>query len=266
MNRWLYILLCVEILLTTACTEVMDDFDLNTAESKLVVDAVVSHDKATVVLSRTTSYLNPNEIPYVSGASIVISYRDTIVSLQEDSAGHYSISTLFPEETLYELVVSVEDESVSAKSYMPKAIRWDSTMVRKSQLADLYPIPDSMGVLYEILGYITDVKDITNYYKLDVVKNDTLQSREVGDDSFFEGQNFQLLTAIGLYKPEDTLWVYLSSIDKAAYEFYNTLALSNSSSGMFSAPDNPTSNLIGDALGRFYAYSVDSVQFTFPKE
>lgn len=266
MKRLLHILICVISLLATACTEVMEDFNLNTAEAKTVVDAVLTRDRAYVILSKTTSYLNPNKVPYISGATITIAYNETILTLNEDSAGYYSIQSDFPVETMYELRVSLDNEVITAQSFMPKPVLWDSVSVKRSVLADLYPLPDSVGVLYEILGYITDTKGVANYYKLDVMKFDTLQVRDVGDDSFFEGQNFQLLTMIAAYKPEDTLWVYLNSIDKAAFEFYNTLALSNSSSGMFSAPDNPKSNLVGDALGRFYAYSVDSVQITFPKK
>ena len=63
MKRLLHILICVISLLATACTEVMEDFDLNTAEAKTVVDAVLTRDRAYVILSKTTSYLNLSKIP-----------------------------------------------------------------------------------------------------------------------------------------------------------------------------------------------------------
>ena len=268
MKKSLSILFVSLVAMFSSCTEVMEDFDLTTAEPKIVVDASVSPQKAQVILSKTTSYLNPNNVPYISGASIYLSFNDTQLALNEDSAGYYSATMNFPEETTYELNVMIGKENIRATSYMPKVTLWDSVMVQKSEFADWIPagLMDSTKTLYDVLGYMTDIKSVVNYYKVDIWHADTLLSRSVTDDGYFDGQAIQLVTLMGAYSSTDTLRLYLSSIDKAAYEFYNTLALSNSSSGMFSAPDNPKSNLEGDALGRFYAYSVDSLYVTFPEK
>ena len=268
MKKSLSILFVSLVAMFSSCTEVMEDFDLTTAEPKIVVDASVSPQKAQVILSKTTSYLNPNNVPYISGASIYLSFNDTQLALNEDSAGYYSATMDFPAETTYDLKVMIGDENIHATSYMPKIVKWDSVMVQKSEFSDWIPaeMMDSTQKLYDILGYMTDTKSVLNYYKVDIWHADTLLSRSVTDDGYFDGQSIQLVTLMGAYSSTDTLRLYLSSIDKAAYEFYNTLALSNSSSGMFSAPDNPISNLEGDALGRFYAYTIDSMYVTFPEE
>ena len=261
--KWKFDILFLLIALCCSCTEVIDDFSLNTADERLVVDATVAPDKAVVILSKTTSYLDATEIPYLSGAQVTIAYNDTIITLKEDSVGHYSNTMNFPSETYYELAISIGEEHVSARTYMPKAIRWDSSLVAVSQYADMIPISDTSKVLYEVFCYMTDPKDEANYYRVETFINDTLSSAETTDDTFFDGQSVQLLTMLYFFDRDDTMTVSMKSIDKAAYEFYNTLALSNSSSAMFSAPDNPKSNLQGNALGRFYAYSIDTLMFTF---
>lgn len=240
----------------------MDDFEVGSAEAKIVVEGTISENQAQIILSKTTAYLNPTKIPYISGAQVTISYGDEIVSLHEDSAGYYSIQQTFEANQMYELAIVVEDKLITAQSYMPPCIKWDSVVVRLSEYNEFLKT-DTLGSIYEIMGYITDPAETANYYRTERLKNDTIVGKDVTDDEYFNGQSVSLLTTLGLYKNTDTLKFYLKSIDKQAYEFYQTLAMSNSSSGMFSAPDNPKSNLQGDALGRFYAYTIDSLEITF---
>ena len=261
--KWKFDILFLLMVLCCSCTEVIDDFSLNTADERIVVDATISPDKAIVILSKTTSYLDATEIPYLSGAQVTISFNDKIVTLTEDSVGHYSKTMDFPTATNYELVVTIGDEHVSARTYMPEPVLWDSASVAVSQYAELIPNKDTTKVLYEVFAYMTDPKSEANYYRVETFINDTLDATETTDDVFFNGQSVQLLTMLYFFDKDDTLTVSMKSIDKAAYEFFNTLALSNSSSAMFSAPDNPKSNLQGNALGRFYAYSIDTLMFTF---
>ncbi len=245
-----------------SCTEVMDDFEVGSAEAKIVVEGTLSENHAQVILSKTTAYLNPTNIPYLSGAQVTISYGDTIVSLHEDSVGFYSIQQHFEAMQMYELAVLVDDKLITAKSYMPPCVKWDSVVVRLSEYNEFLKT-DTLGRLYEIQGYITDPQGTANYYRTERFKNDTIVGTDVTDDGYFNGQSIPLITSMGLFKDTDKVKIYLKNIDKQAYEFYQTLAMSNSSSGMFSAPDNPKSNLQGDALGRFYAYSIDSLNITF---
>lgn len=246
-----------------SCTEVMDDFEVGSAEAKIVVEATISPTQAQVILSKTTAYLNPTSIPYISGSHITIAYDDTIVTLHEDSVGYYSLEQQFESQKMYSLSITIGDNFITAESYMPSCVRWDSCSVKLSEYNSWYEFPDSLGKIYEVLAYVTDPVESANYYRKEVYKNDTIYSKETTDDSYFNGQTVQLETLMGFFKEDDIVKIYLKSIDKQAFEYYNTLALSNSSSGMFAAPDNPKSNLQGDALGRFYAYTVDSVIVRF---
>ena len=62
------------------------------------------------------------------------------------------------------------------------------------------------------------------------------------------------------FNPGDTVWVDLLSIDKASYDYFNTLnnILTSDRSPTSLAPANPNTNLTNGALGYFAAYSVDS--------
>ena len=222
--KWKFDILFLLTVLCCSCTEVIEDFSLKTADERIVVDAIVTPDKATVILSKTTSYLDATEIPYISGAQVTLSFNDMTVTLIEDSVGHYSKTMDFPTATQYELVISVGGEHVTARSYMPKPILWDSATVAVSQYADLIPNNDTSTTLYEVLCYMTDPKSEANYYKVETYVNDTLSSSETTDDTFFDGQSIQLLTMLYFFDKDDTLTVSMKSIDKAGFEFYNTLA------------------------------------------
>ena len=236
---------------------------MNTADPKYVVEATLTQENAVVILSKTMSYLNPSHVPYISGATVTISYNENSYTLTEDSVGFYSIKHNFPIETKYILSVVIDSDSITAESYMPKPILWDSVTVDYSEFSNWYTPEDSLAKLYDLFAYITDPKGTHNYYKLRYYVNDTLSSSNVTCDDLFDGQQIRIATYVDEFKETDTAKLYLESIDKGAYDFYNTLASSNSSSGLFSAPDNPKSNLIGGALGRFYAYSVDPVLIVF---
>nr|HPH15684.1 hypothetical protein [Bacteroidales bacterium] len=61
------------------------------------------------------------------------------------------------------------------------------------------------------------------------------------------------------FKTNDRVTFEFMSIDKANYLYYTTLVQAMTSTGNFSVPDNPTSNFTGKVLGRFIAYSSDTL-------
>ena len=248
-----------------SCTEEMDDFDLRTADAKFVIDANLTPNKAEVILSKTTSYLNPTEIPYVSGAKVSISDGNQDFLLEETTVGHYTISNNFETEIEYSLFVKIDNQEFTAKSYLSKPVLWDSSYVALSELDKLIASDDTTEHLYEINGYITDPAPVTNFYKIDMYFEDTLRDWNVVSDKNFSGKSCQILSSNEFKSPHDTLYFLLKTIDKSIYEFYVTLANCNSSSTMSAAPDNPKTNILGGALGRFSAYSLDSLMIIIPK-
>jgi hypothetical protein len=64
----------------------------------------------------------------------------------------------------------------------------------------------------------------------------------------------------------DTVWVDLLSIDKASYDYFNTLnnILTSDRSPTSLAPANPNTNLTNGALGYFAAYSISSRMIILP--
>lgn len=248
-----------------SCTEEMDDFDLRTADAKFVIEANLSPNKAEVILSKTTSYLNPTEIPYVSGAKVSISDGNQDFLLEETTVGHYTISNNFETEIEYSLFVKIDNQEFTAKSYLSKPVLWDSSYVGLSELDKLIVSDDTTEHLYEINGYITDPASVTNFYKIDMYFEDTLRDWSVVNDERFNGQSSLIFSYTEFKSPQDTLCFYLKTIDKSIYEYYVTLKNCNSSSTMSAAPDNPKTNILGGALGRFSAYSIDSLMIIIPE-
>lgn len=248
-----------------SCTEEMDDFDLRTADAKFVIEANLTPNNAEVIISKTTSYLNATEIPYITGATVSISDGTQEFQLAETTVGHYTISNNFANDTEYSLSVKIDGQEFTSKSYLSKSVLWDSSFVSISELDKLLPSEDTTEHLYEICGYITDPASVKNYYKIDMYFEDTLRDWSVTSDDNYNGKAYQLFSYNDYYSSQDTICVYLKTIDKSIYEYYVTLANCNSSSTMTAAPDNPKTNILGGALGRFSAYSIDSLVIIIPE-
>ena len=82
-----------------------------------------------------------------------------------------------------------------------------------------------------------------------------------GEDIDYDFSNWYL------FEKNDTMKVELLSIDKAAYDYFSTLAdvlLSEDTGPVFSSiPDNPLTNISNGALGYFAAYSVRTQTVVF---
>ncbi len=248
-----------------SCTEEIDDFDLRTAEPKFVVEANLTPYQAEVFLSKTTSYLKPTETPYISGAIVTISDGKQDFLLEETEVGHYTIRHNFSLETMYSLSIKYDDQEFTSESYLTKPVLWDSSTIIISEFDEWITPDDTTQHLYEIGGFITDPASIPNYYMFDCYFDDTLRDRSVERDIHFDGTSLQFFTYIDLFSPQDTVYFCLRSIDKSVYDFYETLYNCNSSSTMSAAPDNPKTNIRGGALGRFCAYSLDSLMVIIPE-
>jgi hypothetical protein len=106
---------------------------------------------------------------------------------------------------------------------------------------------------------------INNYYRLiEVVNSDTNNSIYTIDDELEDGKKI----AVTLYSRDslstgDSVSVFLQSIDKASYDYFNTL-LEISSDGQSTTPANPNTNISNGALGYFNAYAVRTKYMIVP--
>ena len=250
--------------LMASCQKVIT-IDLNSANPLLVVEANISdqHGISIVKLSKTVNFDNINNIPLVSGATVVISdsagNRETLV---EKTAGIYVTKTLqgIPGQ-IYKLSILTEGKTYEAISYMPDPVDSFKLAVAVEPSSGRPSIGGGeKKKRYQINYDILDPEQFKNYYRFVVyVKNRELSSRRVFDDQFNNGKH--IIGEFGLndtatFNPGDTILVKLVNIDQATYNFYRTLRTGAGGLGFLSAsPSNPISNISGDGLGYFSAHS-----------
>lgn len=247
----------------TNCEEVMKDFELKKTQAQIVIDAQCSSftNTAIVKITKTGDYMNPGEYPKVSDAIVTLSFNDTTIVLPEEFPGEYYKYHNFPENTLYTISVTIDSKVYTAQSFMPKKVKLTNLSYRVSEYSSYmqtYP-----GELFYVSKMeFLDPQDETNYYRIKITKNDTLfksaNDMLLTDDVYFNADTIEY-EPFYFFKTNDRVTFEFMSIDKANYLYYTTLVQAMTSTGNFSVPDNPTSNFTGNILGRFIAYSSDTL-------
>ena len=257
--------------LLSGCQQVVS-IDLNTANPRVVIEGNIKDQPGpySVFLSMTGSYFDTTLVdPPISHAQVVITddagNRD---SLKEVISGAYQSSSLMGVSgRTYTLSVIANGKNYMAMSYMPSKVLIDS----------LYVLPrHSLGGEsgYDIYVIFKDPPELGNYYRINAHS-----SAAISADSI-DGQRYRLFTdkltngnemterirAGRNVNPGDTITIELCSIDQATYDYFHTLSdiLSSDRSPTSLAPANPNSNISGDALGYFAAYTVDTRKIIIP--
>ena len=253
--------------LLVSCEEVIKDFSIQNADPQLVIEAQCSaqNDSIYVYISKTADYMNPVEYPIVTNAHIQLFFADTNILIPEIYPGTYAAHFNFPTNTAYALHVNINNDMYIAESFMhePVPITNVSTSVFPYS-AYIASYPDEL--FYDIHVFFQDPAETANFYRIKIWKNDTLLNNASHfiffNDKLFNGKDYELLLQAYTFEEEDTIKIELMSIDKSAYEYYNTLEEAMTSTGNFSMPDNPKSNFTPSVLGYFMAYSSDTTTIT----
>ncbi|MDR2963483.1 MAG: DUF4249 domain-containing protein [Bacteroidales bacterium] len=249
------------VLCATSCEEEMKDFEVETAQSRLVIDAECNAMKGaiTVRLSRTVSFVSSEKNPPVSGATITLRYNSTTLNLIEMSEGLYVAYALFPEKTRYELTVEAEGETYTATSYMPQRVNFTDVTYEKITHNPMFPSIEYGGdTTYMVTLSFLDPQAEDNFYRVVIYRNDTLAHRDltIMNDTYFTADTIHYSPWQRFYE-NDVLSLELRSFDRTAYRFYSSMQAAMEAGGAFSVPDNPISNFSGGALGHFTAFSGD---------
>lgn len=253
------------ILLSFSCEEVIN-VDLNSADPKIVIEGTVTDQPGpyTVTITKTTDYYNPGSYPTVSGARVSIA-DDLGFSeqLHETTAGIYqTVNLQGTSGRTYTLTVIAEGKTYRAVSFMPQPTEIDSLFYKKVE-EGIRP-KDKDG--YNLVIRFTDQPGVEDFKRIKIFRNSKLQ------DGYFlyngrlsDGNVIEYDRIHADFELNDFVFVELLSIDKATYEYYSTMSNATASSGgskiQTKIPANPNSNLSGNALGYFGAFTVrpDSV-------
>jgi hypothetical protein len=263
----------VLLLAFAACTERID-VEVDTSFTRLVVEGAVTTDTLSHIirLSTTSDYFNNQTAPAVSGAVVEISDGESFYLFEESDTepGYYYSDPGFhgiPGKT-YRL--EIRNADIDSDGAM-------EVYTASSKLNPANPV-DSIKLEYFntfITGYNVNIyawdPPRVDFYAFKVLKNgklltDTLSELIVQNDEFFNGKYTNGITSQFLFdeKPDekvslgDTITFELNGITEE-YFLYVIEAQSQifPQTPLFSGPPaNIRSNISGDAIGFFTAYSV----------
>jgi|WetSurMetagenome_2_1015567.scaffolds.fasta_scaffold240970_1 hypothetical protein len=257
MTKYTILLSVLLLSVLTACEEVIS-IDYKTSSSQVVIEGNVYDETGpyTINISKSVAIDDPSTYPPVTGATVTISDNaGNAETLAETSSGIYQTSTLqgTPGRT-YTLTVTADGQTYIANSTMPAAVEIDS--LYSSKMGDTE--------IHQVNIDLTDPADIQNYYRLvDVVNGKSLGNDLIANDELSQGKEIKgtLFYNEEDLKAGDILTIWLETIDKGVYTYFNTASLSNQNSA---TPANPKSNISNKALGYFNACSVRKKSIVIP--
>ncbi|MFT3946394.1 MAG: DUF4249 domain-containing protein [Agriterribacter sp.] len=255
-------LLMLLVVFISSCEKVID-INLNDAEKKYVVEAVVTDEpgSAQVLISQTKNFSDDNQFTGVAGATVTISDDDgNDHVLAESSAGVYQSADITGESgKKYTLKVEVDGNVFTASSTMPAKVNMDSLYVADEfmfgevrKLANVaFNDPAGLGQSYRFILYINGAKRNGVY-----IRNDEYTDGNLTNISLFAGGDNNDDKGI---KAGDIVRADMLCIDEAVYKYWYSFGTSGATGESNTAsPANPVTNIQGGALGYFSAHTVQT--------
>ena len=248
----LILLSIITALISSSCTKNIH-LNLQNASGLLVIEGNISDQSGpyTVMLSKTVTYYDSNNIIPVSGAHITIADNaGNNDSLLEVSPGKYQTTSIVGTVgRIYHLSVNNGGKQYDAYSTMNPPVSIDSIGVLtfsffgRSQTRTFIQFHDPAASV--------------NYYKAYMYLNRNKQSKvNPINDNLNNGITIQtFLSTDSGFQKHDTLVAELDAIDQPMYNYWSSLN-SSTLSTQTAAPASPTSNISNNALGYFSAYAA----------
>jgi len=251
-------------LLFSSCEEVID-LDLETALPQLMVEGNITDGAGPylVKLSKTGAYFGNQNYEQVRDATVVLTDNtgQQKETLAEISPGNYQTSTLQGVAgRTYILTITTAGKTYTAQSTMPYPVPLDSLGLEYVESGfDEDAAGNTKG--YEVKAHFQDPLGIKNYYRFKLYLNNEYKYKEIylQDDDLSDGKKIAYELEANYAQVGQRVRVEMLGIDKATYNYYNTLSnIIGGDNGFIDAvPDNPKSNLSNGALGYFAAYSIN---------
>jgi hypothetical protein len=258
------LLLSISMAFLSSCEKVVD-LNLNDASARIVVEGSVSNSTSIgslVILSNSKSVKSNNGNNPLSGAVVKIQEGvSTVYTLTETERGVYkNLNLVGKEDSIYKLTIQINGNTITAQSRMPKQIKFDSLIVEE--------FPNFGRTIKLVTPFYNDPVGLGNYYRFKIYKN-SVQIRQsfVYDDSFIDGRKVTFPLVYNKeedeFKKADIIDVEMFSIDEANYKYWFSLEMASNGSPQ-SAPANPISNIIGNAIGVFSANTYQTKRVVVP--
>ncbi len=261
-GKYAYILGFVWILVS--CTEPID-LDLNTGENiRLVVDAEIDNLEAadTIYLTYTTNFFEEGGPLPATGGAVTVARGDSTFTFTELGASgkYYSPEGFVGRENFeHRLAIAIDGATYTATSFMKPQITIDtltSVFVEGEgpfsdegyRIGISFQDPPGQRDYYWFIDYVNGFNEYTNVFEYGALFNDEIVNGRYLNN--IEYGTFDL-------EPNDTLTVDLRVIDKQVETIVSAIGFESFDSGLFDGtPSNVPTNISGNALGLFTAYSV----------
>jgi hypothetical protein len=261
MKRIIPILSAISLLAFPSCQKVID-INLADAEPQYVIEGAVTNAPGpyTVRVSRTAEATKDNGYPPVTNAVVVITddagNSDT---LTQSTPGSYLTHAIqgTPGRT-YTIKVFVDGQAFYSSSTMPRPVKADSIYILKER--------GMGGEAVSAVVAFRDEKDVRNFYRFSVYRNDRQTARlYLFDDQFDDGRLVKqsLSNMDSTYKGGDIIRIEMQGISEEVYRYYYSLEQTLHQSS--ATPANPVKVFKGgNVLGYFSAHTVDQRRIALP--
>lgn len=255
------------IVLFSSCEDVVN-LDLETGETKIVVDAEIiwkkgtSGNEQTIKISKTAPYYD-NVTPKVSGAQVrVENTTGGVFTFNETAPGIYVCTDFVPVIDMeYTLYVQAEGQSFKASEKL--------TSVTPIDKVEQKIIPDFGGEdIIELTFYYKDPAEQLNYYLTDYKSEFLLfPEYEMTDDDLFNGNEISTRFSDEDMKPGNTVVITHRGISKNFYNYMNLILEVYGGSPFSVPPGNIRGNVVNVndannyAMGYFRLCEADTVTY-----
>lgn len=206
-----------------SCEDVIQ-VDLETAETRLVIDASLNWEKGTdgkvqqIKLSLTAPYFDDN-IPPATGAIVTVtdSNNNTFSFIEDGNTGRYITNSFIPViNNVYSLSILYKNEIYTASETL--------TPVSPIEYVEQKNDGGFTGDEIEIKAFYTDPKDIENFYLFEFRKPalNTINI-EVYDDEFTDGNQIFAFYSDETLTSGDQLEIRNYGISSRTYNYLNIL-------------------------------------------
>ncbi len=257
------------ILLLSGCTERID-IELDSSYTRLSVEGYITSDTTAhwVRLTKTTDYYNTKPLPPVTGAVVKIDDGESEITLMEydPKPGYYFTPLNY---------FGVPGRTYNLDIQLPEEINGETHYTASTEMNTVAPL-DSITLFYnsdfdgwEVRVYALDppTQDFYSFqvYKNGVLMSDTINEVAITDDRFFNGSYLPGVPAYFMHgddanlEPGDVITLKMGGITEDFFGFITELRQETFKfrNPLFSGPPaNIVSNISGDAVGYFTAYSV----------
>lgn len=251
----------VVAILFWSCEEKIE-VNLNEVTPKVVIESYITNSENPIIVKITKSqaFFNQQSFMPVEKALVKLESGNTKERLNEEGGGYYLSSRIQGiAGRTYTLQVATGGETYGASVVLPAAIPIDTVYFRPGIFQS-----DSLNAVIEF----RDPVKSENYYRIKVYYNRRYAVNDyfLVTDAFTNGEKIVAPVYNHNFTAGDTVAVELLNLERNTWRYFKALSESIQQGVNSQAPGNPPSNLSGDALGIFGAWSSTFRRVIIPKK